>query len=352
MPLPLLYLGLTFAAQTVLFEPGRYYRPVPRHKISNYNFCDSFTDPVPGTTTRYSLGLIARSGMLPQEGGAWTRSGNIVLIAGQRRGQVAIFDPLDGTQRCVPARAITPMPTPATSLADWPGAWDSVRPRENYGDRLTINLLYGGLHVSAGRASIATSEKPRDGEMVFNDPGDRSCSFRLFLLGGYLVVSDRVGSQCRREHNGMSGVYRRNPAINVEPMVTVHDPHKAVEFGFAASSPAVPIPLGAQPVPRVALREVLTAEDYPPRALRNSIQGVSRLTITIDPDGRPSACQASGAGDELDAAACRKARLRARFTPALNSHGKPVSAVIRWEVTWSIPEAWGGNDPIRGLPLP
>jgi len=353
MPLPLMILALTM--QTVITPPdGPTVRVILRRQFRGYSLCASFSDPAPGDAPQY------RHGRLTPRLPTWTRPtrglarGDVVLVADRRGGKAGIFDPRGaGNEGCVPASAIAllPAPTPAAVFADWSGAWERIPVRGNLPAVLTISRRFDALSVSGTTFGFAIGQ-PHGAVTTLEDLSHRDCPIRLVLLGGYLVASDRVGPQCGAEVRGLAGVYRRNPAIPVEPTVEVRDLHEPVGAGFTADAPDLPVPLRRPPSPIIALSAVAGIDDYPPGALfRQRLQGVSHLAITVGPTGRATACRAGGAGEELDAAACRRVRYRARFTPALDLHGNAVSAVVHWTIDWRIPPRWHGDE-IPQAPIP
>jgi len=77
---------------------------------------------------------------------------------------------------------------------------------------------------------------------------------------------------------------------------------------------------------------------YPERALRNGLTGTVGLTVTVTPEGRATDCvvtQSSGHA-ELDFAACKELQEKARFEPALDADGKPISAQFSTKITFKI----------------
>jgi len=342
MPFPLPVLAM--AMQTVLSQSEGQVRLAVRRHYTGYSLCDSFSDPFPGHASAYRLARIVPQSVLARGGKHALRRGTVVLVADRRGGLAGVFDPHRGNEGCVLASTIAALPTPATAFADWSGAWERIPVRGNARVRLIVHRFAGTSLTVSGEGFGLSIGEPHDGTLRLDNMGDPDCPMRLTLLGGYLIASDRVAADCRAEVRGMAGVYRHNPGIAVEPTVEVRDLHARSGFGFAADAPDLAVPLSMPPVPRLALSEVAGIDDYPPQALRLRVQGISRLDITVGPEGRATACRASGGGAELDAAACRKVRAHARFTPALDLHGAAVSAVIQWTIAWRIPPAWRGDE--------
>ena len=111
-------------------------------------------------------------------------------------------------------------------------------------------------------------------------------------------------------------------------------------------APPPPIPLPPPPKPPEARKAMpggnpaswVTNLDYPSAALREKKEGVSKVTITVSPEGRVAACTANGsAGLILNQTACDRLKRRARFTPALDKEGKPVQGSWAYVYKWRVP---------------
>lgn len=106
--------------------------------------------------------------------------------------------------------------------------------------------------------------------------------------------------------------------------------------------PAAPPPpskaSGAQP--RGNPGSWATPNDYPARALREERAGTTRFRVTIGPDGRVTDCQVTGSSGhaDLDEATCKNVTRRARFKPALDQAGNPISDTYSNAVRWEIPK--------------
>ena len=83
----------------------------------------------------------------------------------------------------------------------------------------------------------------------------------------------------------------------------------------------------------------VTENDYSSSAIRQGLEGVARVSLTIGADGRVTGCQITGSSghEELDAATCQLVTKRARFEPARNENGDKVggtySSAVRWRIT-------------------
>ena len=111
--------------------------------------------------------------------------------------------------------------------------------------------------------------------------------------------------------------------------------------------PAPPAP-PAPPPPRVSqaarargnLPALFSTDDYPQSAIRNEEQGTTGVRLTIGTNGRVTACditQSSGSS-ALDSTTCNILRRRARFTPAKDQAGNPISDSTTTRIRWELPD--------------
>lgn len=108
----------------------------------------------------------------------------------------------------------------------------------------------------------------------------------------------------------------------------------------------VPNELPSEPSPNCNPGKWVTTADYPLAAVNAGEEGSTRFTLTIDAQGRPTACviDSSSGSSTLDEQACLLLVQRARFVPAFAENGQPVvgeySSTIRWEIpTRAVPAA-------------
>ncbi len=88
------------------------------------------------------------------------------------------------------------------------------------------------------------------------------------------------------------------------------------------------------------LPELFSSDDYPQQSLRNEEQGTVAFTLSVNPQGRVSACvinQSSGSA-ALDNATCTILQRRARFTPARDGQGKAVADLATGRIRWVLPD--------------
>lgn len=79
-------------------------------------------------------------------------------------------------------------------------------------------------------------------------------------------------------------------------------------------------------------------EDYPRRAAQEEIEGTVGVRCTVTTDGRATGCSvtSSSGSDILDGAATKAVERYARFDPALNADGVPISASWSTRITYKL----------------
>lgn len=89
-----------------------------------------------------------------------------------------------------------------------------------------------------------------------------------------------------------------------------------------------------------SLAGLVSVDDYPSAALLAEEQGTTGFELKIGVDGRVTECvvTSSSGSSALDAATCRIMSSRARFTPARDSSGNPVSDSVQSRITWRLGE--------------
>jgi protein TonB len=137
----------------------------------------------------------------------------------------------------------------------------------------------------------------------------------------------------------------RSPVVIAPPMQTVQAAPPVV---ITPTAPPAPPPPPAPPAPKLAspaqargnAGSWVTSDDYPSRALREEKEGVTGISFTVGTDGKVSNCQvtSSSGTPELDEATCTNFVRRARYKPAQDDGGKPISQNLSQRVRWQIPK--------------
>ena len=92
-------------------------------------------------------------------------------------------------------------------------------------------------------------------------------------------------------------------------------------------------------IPANAEADWVTTSDYPRSAWTEGRAGITAVNLHIGVDGVVSRCEitSSSGSEDLDIAACNAPQVRARFTPALDARGRPVTSVYTKRVRWQLP---------------
>ncbi|HWW64438.1 MAG TPA: TonB family protein [Sphingomonadaceae bacterium] len=143
------------------------------------------------------------------------------------------------------------------------------------------------------------------------------------------------------------------PMVAPPPVVSVPNPAPPVIVQTVPVAPPpqihVEAPPAPPPKPSVAKRADargnpgtwVTPDDYPSRALREGVEGVTTINFDINADGRVENCRvtASSGSSELDDATCRNFTRRARYRPAEDAAGNKVPQPNNTQrVRWQIPK--------------
>jgi periplasmic protein TonB len=104
-------------------------------------------------------------------------------------------------------------------------------------------------------------------------------------------------------------------------------------------APPPPAKVLRPPEPRRPAQAYVTRDDYPASALRMGAEGRVAFTLDVGPNGCVHGCTItrSSGSSALDSATCAIMVRRARFTPAIDSHGNPASGRARQEIEWRLP---------------
>jgi protein TonB len=138
------------------------------------------------------------------------------------------------------------------------------------------------------------------------------------------------------------------PPVTPPPLVRMEAPPPPIQTVTAPPPqiPAPPPPITPPPPPRKVdsarakanLASYVSNDDYPESAVSAGQEGTTSFRLEVGPDGRVSSCTviSSSGSAALDSTTCRLMRARAKFTPAHDTSGNPisdsVSASIRWQL--------------------
>lgn len=103
--------------------------------------------------------------------------------------------------------------------------------------------------------------------------------------------------------------------------------------------PPPPPPPASPPTPARLRSGSISNADYPSSAIRSGASGTTRITVSVDANGRATGCTVSGSSgnSSLDSTACSLAQRRFRFTPATRD-GQNVAGSYTQSVRWVLPD--------------
>lgn len=148
------------------------------------------------------------------------------------------------------------------------------------------------------------------------------------------------------------------PVVSPPPIVRTNTPPPPVTSVNVAppapitytAPPAPPAPVAPPPppAPRVSqaakakgnLTSLFSNDDYPASALRAEEQGRASFRLTVGTNGRVTDCNitSSSGSAALDSATCRIIKARARYSPALDQNGNPISSTATGSISWQLPK--------------
>jgi len=130
------------------------------------------------------------------------------------------------------------------------------------------------------------------------------------------------------------------PPVTPPPLVRMQAPEPPIQMQEAPPPPPIIRPLAPAPPPppppprkveparaKGSLVGLFSDSDYPASAQSAGAEGTAQASLTIGTDGRVVSCTItrSTGNSALDSATCNVLRRRARFTPARDSNGNPVT---------------------------
>jgi TonB family protein len=220
---------------------------------------------------------------------------------------------------------------------------------------LLVNSANGHGSAAMAQTTLPLPEKP----------AEQCVAYRELTGGGYRLVNEcdytlsvawcsdttPTGGECARnlgwqnsrvEAKGdVPGLFIPAQAINLfacrfpkTVQVVLNGSARCQGAGTADAPPAIPI------LPAASLKNpaaIITNSDYP-TSLQGK-EGTTKFELTVGADGRPVSCSVTSSSGhaDLDNAACRAFLKRARFSPAKDAAGQPISGRYRSAVTWKTP---------------
>ena len=135
-------------------------------------------------------------------------------------------------------------------------------------------------------------------------------------------------------------VAQQDTIVRIPDMDSVVEPIPPVRSDEMAARPvAEPPRLFEAARAKGDVRTLISEDDYPEAALRNEESGSVQLKLAIGPDGNVTDCTVlrTSGSRALDTTTCRLLKKRARFVPAKDMNGQPVSdTYVTPRITWKL----------------
>ncbi|WP_183956314.1 energy transducer TonB [Sphingobium fontiphilum] len=143
------------------------------------------------------------------------------------------------------------------------------------------------------------------------------------------------------------------PVVAPPPIVQTPSPAPPIQTAPKAPPIVIQTPVAAPPPPPPPAPTVskaagakgnpanwVSADDYPPSALRQEAQGTTAISWDINEQGRVENCRvtSSSGNAALDDAACKAITRRGRYTPAVDQNGNPIRSSSSRRIVWRLPE--------------
>jgi protein TonB len=108
----------------------------------------------------------------------------------------------------------------------------------------------------------------------------------------------------------------------------------SVTTATAAQRPMMPVPIGNPGT-------WITADDYPPEAVRANRSGRVVADVDVGSDGKVISCKVSESSGttSLDLKTCEIVMERGRFNPATDLKGRPTAGTYHMPVNWLVPDS-------------
>lgn len=100
----------------------------------------------------------------------------------------------------------------------------------------------------------------------------------------------------------------------------------------------MPCELATWVTPPALVSGTITSDDYPARAVRDELEGTTRLAFIVSAEGQIEAVEVieSSGHPILDEASIKALQRRLRYRPAIGEDGEPVRARMEQKITWRL----------------
>lgn len=263
----------------------------------------------------------------------------------------ALLPAFGGNALAQPDPAASPPRAPRPWQVDWGTHYCTMirHPGEGRPFSTAIVTVPGGDTAQIMLIPEGAAALPRGVTSVVLMPGARSfdVSAREEDRGGRRVVAIAGLAYDFRDQLAGAGELQLKAGDQIRARVPLADPRAAIAAHRRCTA-EIAREWGVDEAALEALRRRpattnvygLTADDYPPAALRTATQGRVIARVAVSPEGRATECAtvATSGSELIDATTCRVVLARARFRPALDAAGRPVAVRMVSTFTWLIPQ--------------
>lgn len=133
----------------------------------------------------------------------------------------------------------------------------------------------------------------------------------------------------------------QTPTMVAPPIVTAPVAPPVVHVEAAPAPPPPPPKVVSQAAAAKGdPAQWFSTDDYPPGALREGREGVTKISWQINEQGRVENCQVvnSSGSPDLDETSCRLIVRRGKYAPAKDQNGQPMRSTGSRSVRWQIPK--------------
>lgn len=212
--------------------------------------------------------------------------------------------------------------------------------------KLTAALAVGGIHVIIGYALITGLS------MEIPQIIKRSLDATTFTIDPPPPPKDPIPPQASQETPAAKPMTAPDSTIILKPLPSL--PSLERFDPAVVSDTIVPVTPGPGPIAQPSAKPSMdaqaaapsnspsswaTSNDYPSRALREGLEGVSSFRVIIGTDGKVRSCEITDSSGHalLDQATCNNISRRARFKPAKDESGTKIMGSYSSSIRWKIP---------------
>lgn len=235
---------------------------------------------------------------------------------------------------CLASRKFGPGGALSLQLRAWP-----------LGDGIGLTFVRAGAQnkrvVSGGTAKLSVQPQNRQFETSYTGGFSPSAGGRVLIVDSGADLFDALSDDAILS---MQAAGEEPIAVSTQQIAklkpVIADCRRVVLKSWGVD-PTILDVVGTRPELIDKRSVFFTIKDYPADALQNGQSGEVTILWAIDTEGKAKDCRPilSSGVPSLDRAACDVVQSRARYTPALDRQGKPMSFYGMRKVVWNVPRS-------------